>query len=393
MVTLEQHISRQKLSSYLGGDSSTPLDLVQEMVESIPQEIKKNPNSKFLDPAAGTGSFIIVLFYELNKYHSEEHILNNMLYVCEVNRFKLRMLKNLGIKNIYGESFLKQDFKDMKFDVIIGNPPYQNGKKEGGQNKIYNLFCKQGLSFLKENGILYFVVPSSVCKKSKRFSLLNQPGLKLVDFTSDNYFKVGVNICSFLIDKSYSGLVTVKNNDGQATQPNTQIIRNLEGIDLNFIGIYDSLKELMNHPKKRMFGQNNVGPEASKKQTEQHIYPIYKINKKGEKVLVQYNKPIPKFHGLNKYIISMSKGFNVKNVIIDTDDYDVAHLCIAINNKTQIDNINSFIFSDYFKTHSENWKNVDGYGFNYALKYLPPFDINKSWTNNEVKEFIENFNK
>ena len=29
---------------------------------------------------------------------------------------------------------------DMKFDVVVGNPPYQDGSKEGGQNKIYNLF-------------------------------------------------------------------------------------------------------------------------------------------------------------------------------------------------------------------------------------------------------------
>lgn len=92
MVTLEQHISRQKLSSYLGGDSSTPFGLVQEMVDKIPLEVIKNPNSKFLDPAAGVGTFVIILFYELKKYHSEEHILNNMLYVCEVNRFKVRIL-------------------------------------------------------------------------------------------------------------------------------------------------------------------------------------------------------------------------------------------------------------------------------------------------------------
>jgi hypothetical protein len=34
---------------------------------------------------------------------------------------------------------------------------------------------------------------------------------------------------------------------------------------------------------------------------------------------------------------------------------------------------------------------MDGYGYNYALKYLPPFDKTKSWTNDEVKQFIESF--
>jgi hypothetical protein len=54
-----------------------------------------------------------------------------------------------------------------------------------------------------------------------------------------------------------------------------------------------------------------------------------------------------------------------------------------------VDNIKSFIFSDYFKAHSQRWKDLDGYGYNYALKHLPPFDKTKSWTNEEVKDFIE----
>ena len=57
----------------------------------------------------------------------------------------------------------------------------------------------------------------------------------------------------------------------------------------------------------------------------------------------------------------------------------------------QVDNIKSFLFSEYFITHSEQWKLYNGNGFNDALIYLPPFDKTKSWTNEEVKEFIESF--
>ena len=32
---------------------------------------------------------------------------------------------------------LDEQIVNMKFDVIIGNPPFQDGKKTGGQNKIY----------------------------------------------------------------------------------------------------------------------------------------------------------------------------------------------------------------------------------------------------------------
>ena len=200
MVTLEQHISRQKLSSYLGGDSSTPFGLVQEMVDKIPLEVIKNPNSKFLDPAAGVGTFVIILFYELKKYHSEEHILNNMLYVCEVNRFKVRILKNLGIKNIYGESFLEQDFKGMKFDVILGNPPYNEGKNSTESRNARSLYVKfiDKITLLSpEYSLLVIPYTWLISKKQECRDTRNNfynLGLKSITHTGPNTFGKNVNV-------------------------------------------------------------------------------------------------------------------------------------------------------------------------------------------------------
>ncbi len=64
-----------------------------------------------------------------------------------------------------------------------------------------------------------------------------------------------------------------------------------------------------------------------------------------------------------------------------------------VQSKSEVSNIKSFILSDYFIEHSINWKTVDGYGYNYALKYLPPFDTTKQWDNDSVKHFIEGFVK
>ena len=87
----------------------------------------------------------------------------------------------------------------------------------------------------------------------------------------------------------------------------------------------------------------------------------------------------------------MTKSIDNESIYVGIDDFDVAHLCIDVNNELEVENIKSFIFSEYFKEHSKKWKELDGYGFNYALKYLPPFDKTKFWTNDEVKEFIEGF--
>ena len=54
------------------------------MVESLPEEKLKNPDSKFLDNSAGSGNFMIALRDKLLEYHSLDHIINHMLYAIEL---------------------------------------------------------------------------------------------------------------------------------------------------------------------------------------------------------------------------------------------------------------------------------------------------------------------
>ena len=65
------------------GEVFTPPWLVEEMIDAYPIEDIKDPNSTFLDNSAGAGNFLVGLKNRLMKYHSEEHILNNMLYGVE----------------------------------------------------------------------------------------------------------------------------------------------------------------------------------------------------------------------------------------------------------------------------------------------------------------------
>ena len=62
----------------------TPMELCDVMVNEIPLDILKNPESKFLENSAGSGNFVVALLNRLKEYHSEEHIVNNMLYAVEL---------------------------------------------------------------------------------------------------------------------------------------------------------------------------------------------------------------------------------------------------------------------------------------------------------------------
>ena len=66
------------------GEVFTPMELCHSMVSEIDEDTLKNPSSTFLDPSAGSGNFLLALQTELLKYHSLEHINDNMLYGVEL---------------------------------------------------------------------------------------------------------------------------------------------------------------------------------------------------------------------------------------------------------------------------------------------------------------------
>lgn len=104
------------------------------------------------------------------------------------------------------------DFQDLKFDVIIGNPPYlkvedmknitpvelpiykENFKSAYKQFDKYFLFIEQGLNLLKDDGVLGYIVPSKFTKlgsgKNLRKLLAKNGNLKrIVSFGANQVFK------------------------------------------------------------------------------------------------------------------------------------------------------------------------------------------------------------
>ena len=80
------------------GEVFTPLEVCIKMVNEIPLQTLKNPDSTFIDQSAGNGNFIIALRDNLILYHSEEHILNKMLYAVELMEDNHKeMCERLGI--------------------------------------------------------------------------------------------------------------------------------------------------------------------------------------------------------------------------------------------------------------------------------------------------------
>jgi type I restriction-modification system DNA methylase subunit len=138
------------------GEVSTPIELVREMLDKIPVEVWENPESKFLDPCMGKGTFLLEIVNRLvyiYNYSTEDAI--SRVYGYDV-RFKyISYLEDVGFKNVFHKDFLNEEF-NMKFDVIVGNPPYTIGKNK----TIWNLFVEKSFELCKEEGYVSLIHPN-----------------------------------------------------------------------------------------------------------------------------------------------------------------------------------------------------------------------------------------
>ena len=176
----------------LYGEVFTPIELICKMFYHIPDKVWENKDLKWLDPANGIGNFPVVAYYKLmdslkSKISPEakrsKHIIENMLYMVELNPVNVRVCKKIfkmidpkATPNIVKHDFLTfKGFKGIdKFDVIMGNPPFQDkgGKSGKGGHDLYPDFFNNCVNkILNDNGYIIFITGNKWRAPDKKGSL------------------------------------------------------------------------------------------------------------------------------------------------------------------------------------------------------------------------------
>jgi len=84
---------QERIKKY--GEVFTPPELVNEMLDKLPEHVWKNKNLTWLDPACGNGNFLVEVKKRLmeglkeeipDEKEREEHILENMIYGVEIQQ-------------------------------------------------------------------------------------------------------------------------------------------------------------------------------------------------------------------------------------------------------------------------------------------------------------------
>lgn len=225
---IKKYEGLSKTESKLFGEVFSPQTLIEEMLDTLPDDIWVNKDLKWLDPAVGIGNFPAAILNRLmeglkdvivDSDERRKHILENMIYMGDISTKNLFLLYQLFDANnefklnVFRGDFLSEKFdKQMSewgidgFDLVVGNPPYQEDGSTG-DNKLYLNFISKILNN-SQNKYLLFVTPKKVIENftssknrdymSKKFNFI-----KLSLDTPSLYFNnIGSSFCYFLLENN-----------------------------------------------------------------------------------------------------------------------------------------------------------------------------------------------
>ena len=352
----------------------TPPVLANQVLDLLPQELFSNPNTTFLDPFSKSGVFLREIVKRLdrglaqqipNRQKRIDHIMHKQVFgialteltsllsrrtlYCskransqhsvsyfdnEQGNLLYQPLKHTWVngkckycgasKEVYDRGDQSEQYAyqfihtdkpekifNMKFDVIIGNPPYQlsDGGQAASAKPLYHLFVQQAMKLNPR--YLSMIIPSRWYAGGKglddfRKTMLGTTQLrKLVDYANSADCFPGVNIaggiCYFLWDKSYNGDCEITNMVG----------------DTNVSTISRSLQEFP------VFVRNNVAVSILRHIKRMKERPLsLEVKSRNSFGVCSYERGLDKPIAADDVVLlsSAGKGFYPKSKIIDRDN-------------------------------------------------------------------------
>lgn len=192
-------VAMRKFGRLSESEIVTPAKVADEMVAILPfEELDKKEDAKFLDIASKQGEFSIALYKRFGeKIKSRLYAIPTSALAYEFTR-KIYTLLGMPIENIFSD-FTSYDLigknnekiitqlKDMNFDVIIGNPPYQEANigNGNGSDPIYHLFINVSQTLGNKAVLIHparFLFNAGKTPKEWNTKMLNDPHFKVSNF-------------------------------------------------------------------------------------------------------------------------------------------------------------------------------------------------------------------
>lgn len=403
-MDIEKIVKKISLLHSVNTETPTPFKLAQEIVDKINVDWS-NPNLKILDPGCGRGTFLLAVLEKLIEHHSIDHAINNMLYGNDISKVQWMIAKK-SLKlisgctgNISNTDTLETEW-DTKFDVIVGNPPYNwsDGDKQRKNNRenLWTRFITKSFeNLVADNGYVAMVVPKTWMSPSKDYgttSIMN-------DYFKPNQVEVlNIDECAkhFKGGSSFSYFVVKK--DGSNSINPTKVIAPTEtfNIDMNddswTMGIPSVINKDISSIVAKFFDKDRAK------------FPWQK----------QYEGKVDDFKNTNGYAVfhtpaSEGKTFspeksylhNKKKVMVSLSGkyapyYDNGNcspsamiISLLLEENETVENAQTVFDSKLYKLMVDVVFRYNGWINGRVLNSLPALDLTKSWTDEEIYDYFE----
>ena len=345
------------------GEVMTPIELVEEMLDTLPYEVWTNPNLKWFDPCNGVGTFISVIVKRLMKgletFQPDailryKHIIENMIFTCELQAKNVFLYlyafdpKDEFALNIYNGSYLDEGFdKHMefwdveKFDVIVMNPPYNSGSNNGNAgNSLWDKFVIKTLNQIVEGGYLVAIHPSGWRNIDGKFKNV-QTLLKSRQITYLEIHSQEEGVKTFGVETRYDFycLHNVPNTMFTKIKGQDGIVERVDLSKTEFIpnGMYKEFEKLM--PKngeetvKVLYNRSSYGTDKkhmSKEINEINVFPCAYTVMKGEPKFMYSSINTNGHFGMSKLIWGNGRIKSVGSLVDSNGEYGLTQFCYAI---------------------------------------------------------------
>jgi len=376
MITIDK-LKSDRNSEYFRGfegiDGPTPIWLCENQIDKIPCDYTI-PNTKWLISAAGHGTHAIILYWRymeglstifINNEERSRHILENMLYLNEINPWLCRQLRRQGFINVIEGDYLLYKTK-MKFDVVLGNPPYQIQVGPKKTEAIWNKFFHKSLTILNEGGYLSLIHPSGWRNITGNFKDVQEViRSKKVPFLSIHNEKDGMETFGAETRYDYYTLQNIP-NDGSETTVRFQDgqVKKLHLNEMEFIpnGGIDLLNSLLAKEDEETVEMIHSYSDyetrkswMSKTQTNEFTHPVvYTVDYLSQPTFY-YSSTNQKGHfGKPKVIWSNGRISSIGNYIDETGEFGLTQFAYAIVDEVEnLSNIKRALDSKKFKNLME----------------------------------------
>lgn len=342
----------------------TPQSLVEEVLTGI------NIKGKIL--VMFNVEFVISLVYTYNI--DPENI---TFYSDHIN--KSRICSKLGVKYITNLE------SEMKFDVIVGNPPFKNGNETGGKSSLWRKIVAKAWTLIKNEGTLAIIAPQfpNSAKDLGRIFTENQTNIVWTKI-SHHFPGVGSSFFAWSVTKTPKVTDTFFVNDNIHLDITSTPLPN----DLRSISI---LQKIFAFPKfECKSSPEYLHTSVADGKNDDHLYSKttkkhpYVIRRTSGDNYSMYGAVKPSDYELPKVVMTFSGyphyKFHSRNNPIGTIKFQSGH--ILVKNKTEGENLIKLYESILYR-YIQNQMSSGGMRGKNCYE-LPKMDLTRTWNDSEL---------